>query len=261
MAEAIMERPIPTGEGLTFEKVWAMFQEDREQARIASEQAREQARIASEQANKEWEKIREQGRIASEKFDKAHEKAMKDMEEIREQSRETDKLITKISREADERLKKIERIVKQNSRQMGGLHRSFGEMAEHLVAPGIEKRFNELEFHFSETAPKGHKIKDVDGRILTEIDILLENGEYVIAVEVKVRPEIEDIDHHIKRLQILRESRKSRKDERVILGAIAGAIFEDDVKEAVQKTGFFAIVQSGDTMKIEMPEGWKPVEF
>jgi hypothetical protein len=56
----------------------------------------------------------------------------------------------------------------------------------------------------------------------------------------------------------LRESRKSRKDERVILGAIAGAIYEDEVKDAVHDAGFFVIEQSGDTMKINMPEGWKP---
>jgi hypothetical protein len=208
MAEATIERPIPAGEGLTYEKVWAMFQE-------------------TEQL-------------------------------ITKMSREADER----SREADERIKKTERIVKQNSRQMGGLHRSFGEMAEHLVAPGIVKRFNELlKYHFIETASKGQKILDGNGRILTEIDILLENGEYVIAVEVKARPEIEDIDHHIKRLQILRESRKRRKDERVILGAIAGAIFEDEVKEAVQKAGFYAIVQSGDTMKIEMTDDFVPKEW
>jgi predicted AAA+ superfamily ATPase len=138
------------------------------------------------------------------------------------------------------------------------LHKSFGELAEHLVAPGIEKRFNELKYHFSETAPKGYLIKDENGRILTEIDILLENGEVVIAVEVKARPEADDIEHHIKRLEILRESRNKKKDGRKILGAIAGAIFEDKVKEAVSKAGFFVIVQSGDTMKIEMPEGFVP---
>jgi hypothetical protein len=27
MTEAVKERPMPSGEGLTFEKVWAMFQE------------------------------------------------------------------------------------------------------------------------------------------------------------------------------------------------------------------------------------------
>jgi hypothetical protein len=46
-----------------------------------------------------------------------------------------------------------------------------------------------------------------------------------------------------------------------ILGAIAGAVFDGDVKEATLAAGFFVIEQSGDTMKIDMPEGWKPVEY
>jgi hypothetical protein len=45
------------------------------------------------------------------------------------------------------------------------------------------------------------------------------------------------------------------------MGAIAGAIFDDKVKDAVRDAGLFVIVQSGDTMKIDMPEGWKPVEY
>jgi hypothetical protein len=237
MAEAIMERPAPAGEGLTFEKVWAMFEKDREQAQ-------EQAKIDRERYDRDRER-----------FDKEHEQSKKEHEQAK---KEHEQAMEKLQKSMEETW----RIVKQNSRQMGGLHRSFGEMAEHLVAPGIVKRFNELlKYHFIETASKNQKILDGNGRVLTEIDILLENGEYVIAVEVKARPEIEDIDHHIKRLQILRESRKRRKDERVILGAIAGAIFEDEVKEAVQKAGLYAIVQSGDTMKIDIPEGFVPKEW
>jgi predicted AAA+ superfamily ATPase len=204
MTEAVKEKPLPTGEELTFEKLRAMFQD------------------------------------------------------IAERQKETDRQIKEDAKITSEMIRKTERIVKQNSRQMGGLHRSFGEMAEHLVAPGIERRFNEFGYHFSETAPKGHKIKDEKGRILTEIDILLENGETVIVVEVKARPELEDIDHHVKRLEILRESRKKINEKRNILGAIAGAIYEDEVKEAVSDAGFFVIEQSGDTMKIDMPEGWVP---
>jgi hypothetical protein len=31
------------------------------------------------------------------------------------------------------------------------------------------------------------------------------------------------------------------------------------VKDAVRDAGFFVIEQSGDTMKIDVPEGWKPM--
>jgi hypothetical protein len=219
MAEALMERPLPTGEGLTFEKVWAMFQEDREQAKITSE-----------------------------RFDRAHEKAMKEMEEIRASQRETEQMI-----------KENERLYKRNSKLIGKIGNKFGQLAEHLVAPGIVKRFNELGYHFTLVSKKGGEIHDETGKTLTQIDILLENTELVIAVEVKVRPDFKDIGHHKKRLEIIKNSLLGMN--RKVLGAIAGAIFEDTVKKETNNAGFFVIVQSGDTMKIEMPEGWAPVEY
>jgi hypothetical protein len=197
MAEAIMERPIPTGEGLTFEKVWAMFQE-------------------------------------------------------------TDRQIQETSRE----IKDLKRLVKKNSEMYGGLSNNFGAMAENMVGPDIAKRFNELGYHFDLIAKKGTEIPGKDGKTKTQIDILLENGELVIAVEVKVKPALKDIEHHIKRLEIVRDRWSIIRGKRMrVLGAIAGAIYEDTVKDAVRDAGFFVIEQSGDTMKIEMPEGWKPVEY
>jgi hypothetical protein len=208
MAEAIMERPIPTGEGLTYEKVWAMFQE------------------------------------TGKKF------------------QETDQLITRIFTEADERIKKLELLVKKNSELYGGLSNNFGALAENMVGPDIAKRFNELDYHFDLVATKGSEIKDKNGKIITQIDILLENGETIIAVEVKAKPAIKDIEHHKRRLEIVRDRWSNIRNKRMkVMGAIAGAIFEDDVKEAVQKAGFYAIVQSGDTMKIEMTDDFVPKEW
>jgi Holliday junction resolvase-like predicted endonuclease len=196
MATAASREP-PTGEGLTFEKVWAMFQETDRQ-----------------------------------------------------------------SKETDRRLKEAERLIARNGRQIGGLHRSFGEMAEHLVAPGIEARFNEMGYHFGDVTRKGYYVKDRAGKILTEIDILLENGETIIVVEVKAKPALKDIEHHIKRLEILRDHRIEMDEKRKkILGAVAGAIYENDVKKAVREAGLFVLEQSGDTMKLDMPAGFVPQEW
>jgi hypothetical protein len=46
-----------------------------------------------------------------------------------------------------------------------------------------------------------------------------------------------------------------------VLGAIAGAIFEEKVKDAVRDAGLFVIVQSGDTMKIEMTDDFVPKDW
>jgi hypothetical protein len=94
------------------------------------------------------------------------------------------------------------------------------------------------------------------------VDVLLENGETVIAVEVKFKPAIKHIEHHIKQLKILKEYWVSiRKEHKKFMGAIAGATYDSTVKEAVQNAGLFVIEQSGDVMKIDMPEGWVPVEW
>jgi hypothetical protein len=130
-------------------------------------------------------------------------------------------------------------------------------VVEHLVGPGIEEKFNELGYHFREVHTGRNKIKDDKGEVKAEIDILMENGETVLAVEVKSKPNNKDIKEHIKRLKKLRESR-IKDDGRKIIGAIAGAVFKDNVKEAVRKAGFYVIEQSGDTMKIDMPEDFVP---
>jgi predicted AAA+ superfamily ATPase len=146
---------------------------------------------------------------------------------------------------------------------MGGLHNSFGELAEHLVAPGIASRFNEMGYHFDSFAPQGIKIYDESQKkILTQVDLLLENGECLIAVEVKTKPAEKDIAHHIRRLEILRNWREKLQEKpKRILGAIAGAVFPVSIREAVIAAGFYAIVQTGDTMKISVPEGFKPREW
>jgi len=196
MAEVIIENPIPTGEGLTFEKVWAMFQEtDRK------------------------------------------------MKEVAEAQKETD------------------RFLKDIGKQIGGLNNSFGELAEHLVAPGITDKFNELGYHFGGIAPGGYEFLDENKKVIAQVDILLENGDCIMAVEVKSKPKMQDIERHIKRLEILRGHRNYKNDNRKIYGAIAGAVFGSNEKEAAIEAGFYVIEQSGHTMKIDIPSDFIPREW
>ena len=189
METAVTDRPPPTGEGLTFEKVWAMFQE------------------------------------------------------------------------TDRKMQETDRIVKENARQMGDLHNRFGEIAEHLVAPGITSRFKELGYHFIDISEGSRKILDDEGKVRAEFDILLENGDCIIAVEVKAKVVHKDIEAHTKRLEILREYRDKRRDTRKIYGAIAGAIFGPADKKAAAEAGFYVLEQSGDTMKMDIPNGFVPREW
>ena len=203
MATAVRKKP-PAGEGLTFEKVWAMFQEER-----------------------------------------------------REERKEIDRLI----KETDRIIKETAVQMKETDRRIGELGNRFGELAEHLVAPSITEKFNELGFHFSDIS-QDHEIKDFEsGRTLAEVDILLENGDIAVAVEVKSKPVQKDIDAHIKRIEVLRRRADARADTRKFQGAIAGAIMNSKVREYAHKAGFYVIEQTGDTVKINIPKGFKPREW
>jgi len=138
------------------------------------------------------------------------------------------------------------------------LTNSFGEIAEHLVAPGIADKFNDLGYNFEGVACGGYEVRDEKGKTITQIDVLLENGSCVMAVEVKSKPKKHDIEHHIKRLEILRQQRSRKNDARKIYGTIAGAVFGKEEKEACIEAGFYVIKQTGDTMKIDIPEGFIP---
>ena len=179
------------------------------------------------------------------------------MDEVSAKLRE----VSESQRELSESQKETEKIVRRNSKQMGDLHRRFGELAEHLVAPSIHKRFNELGYHFGSHSPGGIRIFDEQGKTKTEIDLVLENGETIMALEVKTKPAKKDVEHHIKRLEILRDHRRGINDKRTIKGAIAGAIFGLEEKKATREAGLYVVEQSGDTMKIEIPNDFVPCEW
>ena len=160
-----------------------------------------------------------------------------------------------------EQIKKTSEQMKETDRKIGELGNRFGELAEHLVAPGIAEKFNALGYHFDAISPGGQKIRDNKGNLLTEIDILLENSDCILAVEVKTRTRMQDIEHHIKRLEILRQHRNTCRDTRKIYGAIAGAVFGKEEKQAALDTGFFTLEQAGDTMKMDLPQDFIPREF
>jgi len=238
-----LRKAIPCGKGLTFEKVWLLLQET---DRIIKENAErfEQEKKESAERHKEIDRIFKE---SAERFER--------------EKKENAERFEREKKESDERHKELDRITRRNSKQMGELHRRFGQLAEHLVAPGIAKRFNELGYHFDAISPKGQTINDSRGKVKTEIDLLLENGSTIMAVEVKTRPVSQDVEHHIRRLEILRDHRRGINDLRKVLGAIAGAIYDNDVKKAVREAGLYVIEQSGDTMKIDMPDGFIPREW
>jgi hypothetical protein len=190
---------VPTSEGLTFEKVWTMFQE------------------------------------TDRRF------------------KETDRRM----QETDRRMQETDRKMQETDRKISKLGGRLGELIEHLVASNILEKFNNLGYNFGKT---GLNVKFVDSANvpLAEVDILLENGEEVLAVEVKSKLSIDDVREHIQRMEKLRRYADEHHDQRRLVAAVAGAIISEGVKPFALRRGFYVISQAGDTVKIDAPEGFVP---
>ena len=168
---------------------------------------------------------------------KKHEEHMEEMKALRESQKETD------------------RMIKETGRKISKLGGRFGEMTEYMVIPNLLDKFSKLGFEFSK-AYLHASLKDENRNFITEIDITLEDGDKVMLVEVKTKPDIEDIKEHVERMEKVRAYADKRKDKRKYLGAIAGMVINENVKTFAFKNGFYVIQPSGDTFNISAPEGY-----
>ncbi|MCL2380038.1 MAG: hypothetical protein FWC64_00420 [Treponema sp.] len=162
-------------------------------------------------------------------------------------------------KETDRLLKETRKQIDRNNKIVGELGNSFGEIVEHLVAPGIQERFADMGLHFDNLSPNVRMMENK--KTIAEIDLLLGNREILMAVEVKSKPHINDIEVHENRLERLREWYDQRGDHRKLYGTLAGAVFGEAEKAAAINAGFYVIIQTGDTMKIETPKGFTPREW
>jgi hypothetical protein len=213
--------------GLTFEKVWALFQESDRRFQETDRRLQETDRIVQETAQQ--------------------------MKETDRQMKETDRQM----KETDRQMKETDRQMKKTDRKIGELGNRFGELAEYLVRPNIEEKFSALDYIFTQTG-SDIEIFDRNRKALTEVDVWLENGEFVMAVEIKSRLRKRDVEEHVRRMEILRAYLDERDDRRKLLGTVAAVVVSDDLRKYVPEKGFYLIEPSGDTVKITTPEGFTP---
>jgi hypothetical protein len=176
------------------------------------------------------------------------------MKETDRRMKETDQQM----KETDREIKEVSKQVKETSRIVGDLGNKFGKLSEYLVVPNMLEKFKALGYRFTRAGRNTKILDSGTDKTLTEIDILLENGDFALVVEVKSDFTANYVRQHVERMEKLRRYFDERNDRRKLLGAVAGAIMEDKVKEYALDTGFYVIVQSGDTVKIETPEGFTP---
>jgi chromosome segregation ATPase len=185
----------------------------------------------------------------------------KKVQETEREVHETTKAVREFSREMKESGRRMDQSKRELDRRIGDLGNRFGELAEHLAAPSINEKFNALGFHFDAEWTGRMCIGKTEGQTLAEIDLLLENTKTMIAVEIKAKPLERHVDEHLERLEALRAWADRHGDRRKIQGALAGAILSPGVRQYTLKAGLYVIVQTRDTVVIDIPEGFVPRQW
>ena len=221
------EQAAEAAKGLTFEKVWS-------------------AMMITDQEIKETRKAIDETRKA--------------IDESRKETDETRKYLRDIIQDLKESQQKTEKLVAEVTKNLGGLGNTLGIMTEAMFSPDLWKKFRDIGFEFSTQCP--HRKFYENNRCLAEADYYLENGEYVMLVEVKTTMEIEFINDHLERIEKIRRYMDAREDKRKIVGAVAGGSVPENVLKYAQRQGLYVITYSGETSAIaESPEGFRAREW
>ena len=237
----------------TPEEIWAILRETARRQEEIDRQREESDRKWKEQQAESEKKWKEQQAEAERKWKEQVEEDRQKWAELRAMMAETDRK----SAETDRQLAETAKLVKKTCKEMGGLGNTFGDVIEHLFAPGTRRLFRELGHQFDRVPLHGKKIRE-GGKLLAEIDLLMENEETVAAVEVKARVRVKDVTGHADRLETLRGWLDRRGDRRELIGAMAGAAFGEEERKAALEAGFYVMAQSGDTVLLDVPEGFQP---
>ena len=158
----------------------------------------------------------------------------------------------------DKLAEKVDRVTSN----VGGLNNSMGELIETLFAPHLGEKFDVYNYNLKRIFNRV-PIYDDNSRLRSDIDILLSNSTVCMAVEVKRWLERTDqVDEHIKRMQLIRQYPPAEVKDKKLLGAIVGAVVTPEVREYAEQNGFFILELTGeDVCLLEPPFGFQPKEW
>ncbi len=155
-----------------------------------------------------------------------------------------------------ERMEKSDKKVNKFFGMLKELNRNWGKLVEALIKPSVATQFRKWGIP---VVGSGQRVeKKLDGDTI-EIDLLLTNGDSIIAVEVKTTLSVQDIDDHVKKhLEPFKRFFPEYAD-RQIYGAVAYIHLEENADRYAYKKGLFVLTfATGDMVIIKNDEKFKP---
>jgi hypothetical protein len=144
--------------------------------------------------------------------------------------------------------------IEQTNKQVGGLTSRWAEFVENLIKPAAARIFREhgIDVHYTAMRVKGD-----DDRGSMEIDILVENGNEIVAIEVKSHLEIRNVKRFLEVLARFKEAFPKYKNYKVY-GAVAGIKIDEKADEYATQEGLFLIEPAGDSVIIANSQNLQP---
>ena len=193
---------------------------------------------------------------------KKTEEILKEMAESAKKTEEGLKEMVEAGKKTDEKLDELAKIVKELSKNVGGLNGSMGELIETLFGPHICEKFDPYQFNLKRIF-KRVPIYDDTSRRRGEIDLLLSNTTVCMVLEVKRwLDNLEKVNEHIKRMQLVSQYPPAEIKGKKLMGAIAGAVVTPEAREYAEESGFFVLELAGDDVQLlESPEDFQAKEW
>jgi len=163
--------------------------------------------------------------------------------------------------ETDKKFRETDKKIKEVTESIGGLRNSWGEFLEGLAKPGLLQLFTDLGIEIHHSFPNFEEYRDKQKYY--EIDLLLFNDKYVIAVEIKSVLTKNHIKQHVERLKKIQEQPPSvfNMKGKILIGAIAAISIETEVVKYAIKSGFYVMVQKSNLLEIVNPPNFHPKEW
>ncbi|GHV65914.1 hypothetical protein FACS1894199_07970 [Bacteroidia bacterium] len=205
------------------------------------------------QRQKAFEKQQEKNAA---KADKRREKDAAEFKEYVKQQKkeaaEAEKRREEESAEWHARCKKIDERLASIGENLGGLGLRIGGIMETLLAARSWEKFKAYNYGFERVY---QRVRVYNGKILlTDIDILLSNGKYVMAVEVKnTLNRIEYVDDHVKRMEKIMHYPPAEVKGKKVMGAMACGVVVSEVRDYAFSKGLFVLELTGDAADLATP--------
>jgi hypothetical protein len=148
----------------------------------------------------------------------------------------------------------LEKTIDELSVNIGRVNRRLGDVVEMVVLSGLMKKMNQLNHNFTMSSPQKKFSKD--GKQFAEIDLMLENGDEVMAVEAKARFKLGEMNDFLRRIELLRENESiTGVAGKTIYVAVAAIGFDTPARKLAEEKGMYIIEinQDNDNIKINTP--------